>query len=364
MPPEGLGGELAVPTAVLARRLGCDPDRLIRLDGDDNPYGGSLNVAEALGSADRLHLPGDPQARDLRVLLEPYAGCPRERITVGAGAAELLERLLRVLGQAGEGVMLLPAPTRPLYAAVAARLGWEVESIPLARGFELNTAAIVRRAQDGLVRLIVAPSPNDPTGGSIPPNEVVRLLSTGVPVLVDESGYEWAGRTVAALVKEFDNLFVLRDLSGWAGLGGLPVAYLMSARPAADALRAAATFGGATTAPGRAAQLAAAAALGDLATLQGQVRAVRQERGRLYRQLRKLNLIQPLALADAHFLLCQVTRGHALALRDFLADQAGIIVRAYTTPPLTNHLRISVGRPEHTDALIAALLRLAEQHPL
>ena len=56
--------------------------------------------------------------------------------------------------------------------------------------------------------------------------------------------------------------------------------------------------------------------------------------------------------------------GKPPAIRDFLADQAGIIVRALTTPLLPNHLRISVSLPDHTDALMQGLLRLAEQHPL
>ncbi|MDQ2807002.1 MAG: aminotransferase class I/II-fold pyridoxal phosphate-dependent enzyme [Chloroflexota bacterium] len=362
MPQDGLGGDLAVPLEVLARRLGRAPDSLIRLDGDDNPYGPSLRVLEVLGSADSLHRPGDPEARDLRALLEPYACCARDRITVGAGPAESLERLLRVLAQPG-AVLLLPAPTRPLYATVAARLGLTVVTVPPTRGLELDIDGYLRRIAEHPVVVAVVPSPNDPTGSTVAPTEIVRLLRTDIPVLVDESDYEFAGRTVVPLVTEFDNLIVLRDFAAWAGLGGLPVSYLLSARPLAAQLRQAAVFGGVTTAPGRGAQLAAAAALGDLAALQGQVRTLRQERGRLFRQLRKLNLLQPTP-SEGHFLLCTVTRGQAAAIRDFLADQAGIIVRALATPLLPNHLRISVGLPDHTDALMRGLLRLAEQHPL
>jgi histidinol-phosphate/aromatic aminotransferase/cobyric acid decarboxylase-like protein len=39
-------------------------------------------------------------------------------------------------------------------------------------------------------------------------------------------------------------------------------------------------------------------------------------------------------------------------------------VRAISTPQLPNHLRISVGRPQDTEALMRGLLRIAEQHPL
>ena len=253
MPQDGLGGDLAVPLEVLARRLGRTPDSLIRLDGDDNPYGPSLRVLEVLGSADSLQRPGDPEARDLRALLEPYAYCARDRITVGAGPAESLERLLRNLAQPG-AVVLVPALTRPLYAAVAARLGLTVVTVPPVRGLDLDIDGYVRRIAERPVALAVVPSPNDPTGTTVNATQIVRLLRTDVPVLVDESGYEWAGHTAAPLVSEFDNLIVLRDFAGWAGLGGLPISYLLSARPLAAQLRQAAVFGGVSSAPARGAQ--------------------------------------------------------------------------------------------------------------
>jgi len=356
------GGEIAVPLEVLARRLGRPPDEIVRLDSDENPYGCSLRVLEVLGSAESLHRPGDPEARDLRAALESYALCARDRITIGAGPAESLERVLRVLTTPGQAVVV-PGPTRPLYAAVAARLGLRVVTAPLTRTFDVDVDALLRLLEDQRPAALILPAPNDPTGTTIGPTEVVRLLRTDLPVLVDESLYEFAGRSVAPLVTEFENLLVLRDFAVWAGLGGLPISYTLSARPLAAQLRQAAVFGGATSAPGRAAQLAALASLQDVAMLRTNVRALRQERGRLFRSLRKLNLLQPFP-SDAHFLLCAMTRGNAAAVRDHLADHDGIIVRALATPALPNHLRISVGRPQDTDALMRGLLRIAEQHPL
>ena len=65
-------------------------------------------------------------------------------------------------------------------------------------------------------------------------------------------------------------------------------------------------------------------------------------------------------LGDAPFLLCRVRRGSAGRIAATLAER-GILIRPYATPLLPNHLRISVGRPEDTDAVFHALLRLAEQ---
>jgi len=222
---------------------------------------------------------------------------------------------------------------------------------------------VLSQVQAQPVAAIIVPSPNDPTGTGTAATEIVRLLRAEVPVIVDESLYEFSGHSVAPLVTEFDNLIVLRDFAAWAGLGGLPVSYVLSARPLAAEQRQAALYGGTSTAPGRAAQVAALAALQDLETLQGHIKTLRQERGRLWRSLRKLNLLQPHP-SEANFLLCTMSRGNAAAIRDHLADHDGIIVRAISTPELPNHLRISVGRPQDTDALLRGLLRIAEQHPL
>ena len=355
-------GEIALPLEVLARRLGRAPDDVLRLDSDENPYGCSLQVLEMLGSAESLHRPGDPEARDVRAALETYARCARDRIAVGAGPAESLERLLRTVAEPGSHI-LIPTPTRPLYRAVAARCGLTVREVPLARGFEMDIDALLAAVAADPPALVIVPSPNDPTGVGVIPTDVVRLLRAEALVLVDESFYEFSGRTVVPLVTEFDNLVVMRDFAPWAGLGGLPISYTLSARTLAARLRQAAVFGGATSAPSRAAQIAAIASLQDVATLQRNLKALRQERGRMFRSLRKLNLLQPYA-SDAHFLLCAMTRGVAAAVRDQLADNDGIVVRALSLPALPNHLRISVGRPEATDALMRGLLRIAEQHPL
>jgi histidinol-phosphate aminotransferase len=54
-----------------------------------------------------------------------------------------------------------------------------------------------------------------------------------------------------------------------------------------------------------------------------------------------------------------VTDGRdAKGLKEALAREHGIMVRHYSTAELNNYIRISVGRPDQTDALVAALKAL------
>ncbi len=48
----------------------------------------------------------------------------------------------------------------------------------------------------------------------------------------------------------------------------------------------------------------------------------------------------------------------AKAIKDALATQHGIMVRHYAKKELSGYIRVSVGRPEHTDKLIDALKKL------
>ena len=55
----------------------------------------------------------------------------------------------------------------------------------------------------------------------------------------------------------------------------------------------------------------------------------------------------------------QVEGMDALALKDTLAQEHGIMVRHYAKKLLDGYVRISVGKPEQTDALVAALQKIA-----
>jgi len=62
----------------------------------------------------------------------------------------------------------------------------------------------------------------------------------------------------------------------------------------------------------------------------------------------------------ANFVLCRVEGRIAWELQQTLQDE-GILVRHFDKPGLRDHIRISVGRPEHTDVLVAVLTRLARR---
>jgi len=338
------------PIERLAEGVGLPVERILKLDQNENPYGPSLRVQEALASYDRFGLYPDPEGRAARARLAAYVGMPAERLLLGNGADELIDLLYLLTLDAGDEVIVAP-PTFGVYAARAPLFGGCVVNVPRRPDFGLDLDAIAA-AITSRTKLIVVVSPNNPTGNTIDQEQLVRLLGLGPLVVLDEAYIEFAQRSLVPLAREFDNLVVLRTLSKWAGLAGLRLGYgifpselmpyLWQIKPPFNV--------------NTAALLAVEATLDDFSWVRGSVARLRVERGRLYRNLRKLNLLQPYP-SQGNFILCRVIHGEAARLRGRLAE-LGIMVRGYEGE-LAGFLRISVGRPEDTDTLMKALLSIA-----
>jgi histidinol-phosphate/aromatic aminotransferase/cobyric acid decarboxylase-like protein len=72
-------------------------------------------------------------------------------------------------------------------------------------------------------------SPNNPTGGVLPVEEVDRLCADGDGlVVIDEAYHEFSGETVVPLLERHPNLVVLRTFSKAMALAGLRVGYLLA----------------------------------------------------------------------------------------------------------------------------------------
>ena len=103
-----------------------------------------------------------------------------------------------------------------------------------------------------------------------------------------------------------------------------------------------------------AASVAGIASLRHADRIEAVVEKLKAERSRLYDVLAPLPGIEAVPGSQANFVLCRITHRNARDLKLAL-ERRGILVRHYDKPGLDSCIRISVGRPEHTDALIGAL---------
>src|SRR5512137_2438350 len=79
-----------LPFEVLSQKLGRAPGQIVKLDANENPYGPSPKVREALARASFLHIYPDPDNTSLREALAQFIRLPKERLFAGAGADELI----------------------------------------------------------------------------------------------------------------------------------------------------------------------------------------------------------------------------------------------------------------------------------
>jgi histidinol-phosphate aminotransferase len=174
-------------------------------------------------------------------------------------------------------------------------------------------------------------------------------------VVVDEAYIDFSTeQSLGPLVRERANLVVLRTFSKLAGMAGLRVGYgLFPLGIITHLWKVKQPY-----TPNVAGTVAALAALADRQWLAEAVRRLVAERGRRSAALRDFDWLTPLP-SQTNFVLCRVSGGRAAkAVKEGLERQ-GVLVRYFDKDGLRDCIRISVGRPEQTDALVRALGQLA-----
>jgi histidinol-phosphate aminotransferase len=350
------------PFEVLSARYGRRPEEIVKLDANENPYGISARVRAALAEMEFPHVYPDPESRALRQSLSAFTGVPAENLLAGSGADELIDLILRVLLQPGEGVLSCP-PTFGMYAFDTLLNDGTLLEVPRRPDFSLDLPALQGAAAGGRARVLFLASPNNPDGSLTPPEVIRELLELPLLLVVDEAYIEFAdqgngmgrGLSLMAEVPGRDNLVVLRTFSKWAGLAGLRAGY--GAFPAwmMPALWKSKQPYNVNVA----ASVAAMAAIEDFETLRGQVAVLRAERERLWQGLAAVPWLEPYP-TRSNFILCKVVGHDAARLKADLAEKHGILVRYFDKPGLRDHIRISVGKPEHTAAILKALDELGK----
>jgi histidinol-phosphate aminotransferase len=338
------------PMEVMAQQAGISPEKVIRLNGNENPFGPSPEVVKALGNFQHYNHYPDPDQRQLREILSGYLDVPADRIVAGNGSDELIDMILRMFLGPGENIVI-PTPTFGMYAFSAEVCGGKVKSVPRNEIFDIDVEATVA-AFDQDTKAIFLASPNNPTGNCAAKDAIGDLLATGKIVVVDETYYEFCGQTVLPLVAEHSNLIVLRTFSKWAGLAGLRIGLgVMDLDLARSMMSMKSPYN-----VNLAAEVALVASLNDRPTLLNRVQAIVQERKRMIGLLEAIPGIRVWP-SQANFILCRLPEGRGREIFEGLCRR-GIFLRYFNTPQLRDYVRASVGLPEETDQVVAVLKEL------
>ena len=345
-----------VPFDVLSKRLGIPAEDIIKLDANENPYGPTPSVYHALADEKDYHIYPDPDSTALRQALSRYTGIDATHIIAGQGADELIDLIVRLFVSPGDAVINCP-PTFGMYRFDTELNGGKVIDVERNADFSLDAESIVEIANgrcevtssDKNTKILFITSPNNPDGSVLSDACLQQLLQLPLVVVLDEAYIEFAGGSRADWVLQHENLIVLRTFSKWAGLAGLRVGYgIFPDWIISHLLKIKQPYN-----VNVAGSAAAVASLSDVRHLQENIRKVVEERERLYSALRNFDFLEPYP-SEANFILSRVVGRDAAGLKAALAER-GILIRYFNTPRLQDHVRISVGKPSQTSALLDAL---------
>lgn len=328
-----------------------DATGLIKLDAMENPYTWPEEVRSAWLEAVRqvsLNRYPDPGARkvkeSLRTALEVPPG---QDLLLGNGSDELIQIICLALTRPS-AVVLAPTPTFVMYEMIATFTGMKFISVPLAKDYALDDAAMLEAIEREEPAVVFLAYPNNPTGNLFD-RAVVERLIRAVPglVVVDEAYHAFAQDSFMAQLSEFDNLLVMRTLSK-QGLAGLRLGVLAGA-PAwlneFDKVRLPYNLGSLT-------QASAEFALTQRTMLDEQAAQICRDRETLYQELAAIDglTVWP---SRANFILFRVETKSADQVFQALLRAKVLVKNMNATMP--ECLRVTVGMPAENAAFVAAL---------
>lgn len=336
------------PPEVLAERVGIAKEKIVKLNGNENLYGPSPKVAEALAEYGAYNIYPDPRQSKLRRALSDYAGTDDDRVVAGAGSDEIIDLILRLFVGPGDEVISF-TPGFEMYSTFTDLIGGSMVSIPLDETFDIDFDKVRAIVDRGKTKVIFLTLPNNPTGNLFSEGTVKSLLDLGVMVVVDEAYYEFSKTTVMNLVPHYANLIILRTFSKWAGLAGLRLGYgVMDPYVAERMLVIKPPYNISI-----AAELALYATIEDKEAQLLKVDRIVSERDSLFTALQRITGLVPVP-SHANFILCRIQNGNGLRVYEELAKR-GVFVRHYNNQYLRDYIRVSVGLPEHNSILVQAL---------
>ncbi len=335
------------PPDQIARRLGLNEAKIIKLDANENPFGTAPAVIKALSEGQYYHIYPDPAQVQLREAIARYADYDPDMIIAGTGADEIIDLCCRLLVEPDQMVLSF-VPTFSYYSHVIALNKAKFLAIPREADFTIKLEK-VKKVDLSKCKLVILCSPNNPSGNLLEEEVLDYFLAQDLVVMLDEAYYEFSGVTFKEKIKNHNNLIILRTFSKCFGLAGLRVGYGMGSRDLiAPLMKIKPPFS-----VNVAAEVALTTCLNNLSFYQEQVNEMVQIREWTLAQLAELEKLKVYS-SRSNFILCRVDGFDAAELSKELENR-GILIRYFATNQLRNFIRISVGRRDQMESLLTEL---------
>ncbi len=314
--------------------------RVIKLASNENPYGCSPKVLEAIRNFRELNIYPPSDFAELREKIADYVGFDPDMIALSSGMDGVLESIFKMLIDVDD-IVAYAIPTFQYYSILSKI--YRAKEVKLKRNANFRMNSFHPEA-----KLTIICSPNNPTG-NVEDYDFVRDVVESVKgyVFIDEAYAEFTDKQLIELA-ENENVIVGRTFSKAFGLANLRIGYaVMHPDLRKGFMKVNTPFPLSTISA-----IAAIEALNDLEWMKSVVRRIVSERERMFREL---NAIANAAKSEANFIFFE-TDMHADKVAEEL-ERRGIIIRNLKNFEGASNraLRVSIGKEDENRAFIEAL---------
>lgn len=321
---------------------------MIQLDANENPfipYPGSKDVA-------KVNRYPDPQPHVLLSRLAAIYSVRPNQVLVGRGMDEVIDLLVRVFCIPYQDSIVITPPTFGYYQVAADISATKVKKIHLLEenNFALDEDKLIQSC-DATTKIVFICTPNNPTGNVIPLPTIEKIVQSlpNIIIAVDEAYLEFADAPSATTIMDkYQNLIVMKTLSKAYAFAGVRVGTLIASN---DIIQLVAKILPPYPLPEPCISLTmqALSPFG-LELAHKRISLIKTERDRMYNHMTTLKDIHVFP-SQGNFILFKVEDA-SKTYKHFLAK--GIIIRN-RSKDIANTLRVSVGKPDENNLVLAAL---------
>ena len=333
-----------IPAAYAFETRATQPDGFVRLDSNENAYGPSAKVAEAIRSATALVNRYPFRKYDeVTEKIANFHHVKPEKVLFACGSTEILR--VAACAFPGDGRQLIqPWPTFEAIQDYAKSVGSEVVSVPLAENLAHDLDGMLTRIgpSTGLVYIC---NPNNPTATLTRrkdlENFIGRLPATTM-VLIDEAYHHYAGQSeaYASFIDRplnDERVIVIRTFSKVYGLAGLRLGYAVASPKVIAKMRKFLTQDSLNAIVAEVVGVA-------LDDTDGMTKSVKRNRDD-YQEFRNSAMLRMLMPVDSHanFVMMDTQHPAEEVIQHFRKHNV-LIGRHF--PPMDTYIRVSLGTPE------------------
>ncbi len=326
----------------------------VKLNTNESPFPPSREVCEAVReAAGQLHLYPDPDCKALAARLAEVLGVTPDEVILTNGSDEVLNFAFMAFCDE-KNPAVFPDITYGFYKVFAALNHIPFREIPLREDFSVRVEDYL--PAEGTVFLA---NPNAPTGLSLPPCEIERILQANPDrvVVIDEAYVDFGGESVIPLIRKYDNLLVTGTFSKSRSMAGARLGFGVGS-PALVADLHTLRYSTNPYNVNRMTMAAGLAMLAEEALTEKRCQTVVENRAYAAERLAALGFSMTDSRANFLFARHRTLGGKFLYTE---LKKRGVLVRHFDTPRLRDYNRITVGTREQMDTLLAAIQSILEE---